>query len=347
MKKIVLGPMIIILAVLSLGVADVASGHHSALMFDTDRLVRIEGRLTQFEYTNPHAYLTLETTDDNGEVVIWELETVAALTLRRRSVLESDLVVGEWIYVEAYPPRNAARRLASAEIITKLDGTRLMVGFQGGTSDLEIPAPSVAAVASNLSGIWLAGSGLGQLAFPELSDSWPLTEKGKDALERYDVSQNPWVNCVLYAPPAMMLLGEIKLVDIGETAVVIRSQREDGERVIYIDGREHPENVERSTQGHSIGHWEGRALVVDTTHFTEHAKGIGLHGVPGGVSKRLTERFELSEDGTKIHYSFAVEDPEYLTSSVTGDSDWGYRPDLELETATCDPEVARKFLDAI
>jgi len=144
-----------------------------------------------------------------------------------------------------------------------------------------------------------------------------------------------------------MLLDETKLVEIDETTIVVRSQREDAVRVIYIDGREHPEDAETSNQGHSIGHWDDDVLVVDSVHFSEHARGVSLTGVPGGVRKHLAERFELSEDGTEINYSYTMEDPEYLTGPVTGESRWSYRPDLEFETGTCDLEVARRFLDAI
>ena len=37
-------------------------------------------------------------------------------------------------------------------------------------------------------------------------------------------------------------------------------------RVIYMDGREHPKDLESSFYGHSVGHWEGDTLVVDTVN---------------------------------------------------------------------------------
>ena len=86
-------------------------------------------------------------------------------------------------------------------------------------------------------------------------------------------------------------------------------------------------------------------MIVDTIHFSEHETGNAL-GVPGGLEKHLTERFTLGEDGTKIDYSFSIEDPEFLTGPVTGSSQWTYRPDIEPVRATCDAESARRFLDA-
>ncbi len=54
-------------------------------------------------------------------------------------------------------------------------------------------------------------------------------------------------------------------------------------RTIYMDGRPHPKNLDPSFFGHSVGHWEGDALVVDTVGFNERfwltREGIPQHGV--------------------------------------------------------------------
>ena len=38
-------------------------------------------------------------------------------------------------------------------------------------------------------------------------------------------------------------------------------------RTIYMDGRTHPEDLELSYLGHSIGWWEGDSLVIETTRI--------------------------------------------------------------------------------
>ena len=47
----------------------------------------------------------------------------------------------------------------------------------------------------------------------------------------------------------------------------------DGNRLrrIYTDGRSHPETPDPSFHGHSIGHWEGDTLVVDTVDILPQA----------------------------------------------------------------------------
>ena len=51
-----------------------------------------------------------------------------------------------------------------------------------------------------------------------------------------------------------------------------------------------PPPDQTSLQGHSVGRWEAKTLVVDTTNFSEHANGLSL-SMPASAQKRLTERF--------------------------------------------------------
>ncbi len=48
-------------------------------------------------------------------------------------------------------------------------------------------------------------------------------------------------------------------------------------RIIYTDGRRHPEDLDTSLYGHSIGHWEGDALVVDTVGINDETWLGGIH----------------------------------------------------------------------
>jgi hypothetical protein len=80
-------------------------------------------------------------------------------------------------------------------------------------------------------------------------------------------------------------------------------------RHIYLDGRKHPDpdHLLRSVNGHSIGHWEGDTLVVDSIGFT------GGGGTPGGghvgPNSHLVERFKLLERGRKLSVTFTWDDP--------------------------------------
>jgi hypothetical protein len=117
-----------------------------------------------------------------------------------------------------------------------------------------------------------------------------------------------------------------------------------GVSVVPMDGREHPENGQRTGQGHSIGWFEGDVLVVDTTLLQNHPWGNG-DGLPSGGQKRVVERYSLSDDGTRITIEAIAEDPEYLAEAVSTVYEWGYTPDVAFIPDTgCDPEVSRYHL---
>ena len=65
-------------------------------------------------------------------------------------------------------------------------------------------------------------------------------------------------------------------------------------RQIFTDGREHPEDPDLTFNGHSIGHWEGDTLVVDTVGFTTDTS-LGNQGQRHSEKMRIVERFRLAE----------------------------------------------------
>jgi hypothetical protein len=126
-------------------------------------------------------------------------------------------------------------------------------------------------------------------------------------------------------------------VEILDDRVMLRNEILDVERTVYTDGREHPENGERTNQGHSIGGWEDATLVVDTALFADHNSGNG-RGVPSGPRKHLTERYSLSEDGTRMIVDILMEDPDYLAEPFEGRLELVYQPHLQLFRYNCEPE---------
>jgi len=87
-------------------------------------------------------------------------------------------------------------------------------------------------------------------------------------------------------------------------------------RVIYTDGRKHPDDLDTSYMGHSIGHWEGDTLVVDTVGLNDET----WYSASGGGNKftnihsdkeHVVERF--TRKGDTLTYEATVEDPVMLT----------------------------------
>jgi hypothetical protein len=87
-------------------------------------------------------------------------------------------------------------------------------------------------------------------------------------------------------------------------------------RTIYMDGRQHPKDLEPSYYGHSIGRWEGDALIVDSVGFNERFW-IDREGTPHTDKLHLIERFTRPDFNT-LQYELTVDDPGAYTATWTG-----------------------------
>jgi len=86
-------------------------------------------------------------------------------------------------------------------------------------------------------------------------------------------------------------------------------------RVIYMDGRSHPANLRPTFLGHSIGHWEGDTLVVDTVGFNERQWPVGSY--PSTSQLHLIERISRPTLQS-LTYEATIDDPGAYTKPWTG-----------------------------
>jgi hypothetical protein len=103
-------------------------------------------------------------------------------------------------------------------------------------------------------------------------------------------------------------------IDPNSTAIFLLQSKDEvlmvregpGGRRIHMDGRGHPAKVTPSLYGHSVGRYEGGALVVETV-------GLPEGNVQGGGRRRpdtrLTERFEVAPDGKRLTITYTWDDP--------------------------------------
>jgi hypothetical protein len=81
-------------------------------------------------------------------------------------------------------------------------------------------------------------------------------------------------------------------------------------RRIFSDGRGHPEDPDPSFDGHSIGHWEGTTLVVDTVALRADTL-MDATGVPHSDALHVTERWHRV--GDKLQIDALAVDPKAFT----------------------------------
>src|SRR6516162_5947318 len=101
-------------------------------------------------------------------------------------------------------------------------------------------------------------------------------------------------------------------------------------REIYMDGRPHPQGDQLNPTylGHSVGHYEGDALVVDVVGFNE-ATWLDYFGHPHTDQLHIVERFTRPSKQT-LHYEATIDDPGAYTKpfKVAWDIPWNARGEL-------------------
>src|SRR5688572_21598075 len=87
--------------------AGAALAHHSfAVFFDADKIIAISGKVTEFQFRNPHGEITLEVKVAKGGTEVWQVETNSPSVLRRRGWSKDGLKVGETISIEGWRARD-------------------------------------------------------------------------------------------------------------------------------------------------------------------------------------------------------------------------------------------------
>jgi hypothetical protein len=96
--------------------------HHSfAAEFDGKKAVRLVGKLTKIEWTNPHSYFYLDVELENGQVSKWACEAGAPGALSRRGFKKGDIKLGDTLVVDGYLAKDGSH-LIDARRVTLPDG---------------------------------------------------------------------------------------------------------------------------------------------------------------------------------------------------------------------------------
>ena len=104
-------------------------------------------------------------------------------------------------------------------------------------------------------------------------------------------------------------------------------------RQIFMDGRAHPEDLEQSWYGHSIGRWEGDTLVVETVGFND-LFWFDFVGHPHSTQLRTVERYTRTSFGV-LEVVTTVEDPGAYAKPFTVKYTHTLRPGWELMEYIC------------
>lgn len=80
--------------------------HHSFAPYEPDRQITFTGKVTDFQWTNPHVYIEMEAPDDKGEMRRWLIECANTSILNRTGWKWNMIKAGDEIDVIVAPLRN-------------------------------------------------------------------------------------------------------------------------------------------------------------------------------------------------------------------------------------------------
>jgi hypothetical protein len=210
------------------------------------------------------------------------------------------------------------------------------------------PAASSAPAARDLTGFWEL-TYLDSQHVPRASLSPRVTKAVVDAQARRDFKAIRW--CNILGMPAIM--ASPRPLDIRQTdrIVVIAAEINAATRNVYLDRTTHinRDEFDPTTNGDSIGRWEGDTLIVDTVGFDPNK---GVTAIPGGgfrtADSHLTERYRLLNNGAVLSVTFRWEDSKVFRTPHTYEFRYVRMPkDYEARLPlACDPfdEGRTKFL---
>src|ERR1017187_4187078 len=128
---------------------------------------------------------------------------------------------------------------------------------------------------------------------------------------------SPLVACKAAPGPSFFNYPGFEIVDVPEqkSIFILNIAGPHSWRVIYMDGRPHSAYLRPTFLGHSVGHWEGDTLVIDTIGFNEKQWAVGAY--PNTSQLHMTERISRPNVKT-MNYEATIDDPGAYTQPWTG-----------------------------
>ena len=272
----------------------------------------VEGTITEYEWGNPHVYLSVR---ENGSDRVFVVEAFPSTAMKQYGWSKDTFALGERVVVAGHPGRNPESTALFLQAARKASSTAWLYDA-GGAVAAPPPAAPQTFKAASLEGTWQTSVGptFGSFFGPAVAQLG--TPQGAAAVAEFrDDTANPGLQCVPFTAPVYMILPGFRSIDVRADAVVIRGEDAAVERVVHLDVATH-DGAPASVQGHSIGRWDDGALVVDTAGFAPHRLGNGGRLAVGRAqASRRAVRIECAR---RSHLQLRARRPRILEGARHG-----------------------------
>jgi hypothetical protein len=196
--------------------------------------------------------------------------------------------------------------------------------------DVSGPAPRTSDGKIDFTGLWVP------VRSPRPPNRFPLNAWAADIQKKLaarpnaSYQQNAASYCLPQSAIPVTLPFPYKFVQTPTVLVHLVEFMTPGYRQIFLDGRPHPTEWNPAWMGHSVGHWEGDTLVIDTVGFNEITPGFGIHT----EKLHVVERMRRPDKG-HLEVEITAEDPDAYTKPWTTTIYGALAPQEEILEFVC------------
>lgn len=321
----------------------VAGAHHAFVTeFDSDIDAAVDGIVTRVWWTNPHIRYDVEVTLEDGTKEQWSLHPPGNLpTYRRQNWTPETLQAGDHVVATGNRGRDGAMKVYATCI--HLDTGRDLGQCVNSLTTTEVTATAdrvhtytAAEFPVDITGFWD-----NRYLFRTTVDDFepkpmPMTAAAAAIYAGREFGDDYALRCLPVGLPR--IFGSpypVEVLNAGSHYVMVFLQ-DNTPRWIYMDGREAPADQPLSSMGFSTGRWEGRTLVVETTHLSPGWLDGSGYPMTGGDGTRIVELWEVADDGLTIARTMTIYDDYYTEPLVRSRGSQRGNPSELLESPPCD-----------
>ena len=173
---------------------------------------------------------------------------------------------------------------------------------------------------------------LGGGAIPLLPDAAATYRDTRAALRLGRTEVDSMARCLPAGTPRIFLQPRAFLILQRPAQVTIFFEHQRMVRRIYLRA-EHGDVPDTLFMGHSIGHWDGDTLVVDSDHFKDSTF-LDDNGLPHSADLHLLERFRMLSP-TAVEDRILISDPKTFSRPWKTKLLFDRQPDLHMQEDLC------------